>query len=570
MNEEISVNASPSSERTPIYKNRKITVILSALLAVLILLNAALALLFALGDKDDGTDSPVSFSYADADIKDYISSFSAALFTGKTFAGKEYAIDDVDDDYVKRVINSEVLSKAEVANSGNVNKTSPIGYADMVYFYILSVKEIDADGVTLKEIDDSFFVNAFTQIGELQVGAELLGKEFDSALLGKAPSELGLATFREHGYAGEGGETVFVFSYEAKIDGKDTVAKAVNGARLDTSKPKGAIEDALAAKLAGGSVALGESFTLDLTHDINEDEKDELVHYTVTVNAAVSETPYTLEAALPDNYFGEKDDFYALNGKKLSYSIVVDYSVDYKIAYEASDGTEKTVENYETLTAEYIKGVLGFETTETEDDKVREAYFADTKKSIEESLDATRKKYAISIIWKGLIDTIPFDSLPKDVLDDVAEGAISEFVQLYYQNSYQSESFTVSYPTVEDYAIARFGYGREEFESYEDYIKNEYAPYTVKEQLLLYAIYNSGVIENSYGKYMELLNKEADAVIKAAAEKSQTLTRDEALNNLFTQYDEKTVKETFIPQIVGEFLYEKNTVDWGLSAESGN
>ena len=98
MNEEISTNASPSLERAPIYKNRKITVILSVLLAVLILLNAAIALLFALGDKDGTAEAPAAFSYADADIKDYISNFSSALFTGKIFAGKEYAIDDVDDD----------------------------------------------------------------------------------------------------------------------------------------------------------------------------------------------------------------------------------------------------------------------------------------------------------------------------------------------------------------------------------------------------------------------------------------------------------------------------------------
>jgi len=572
MNEEISTNAAPSPERPPVYKNRKITVILSVLLAVLILLNAALALLLALDGKDDGaSDAPKAFSYAEADINDYIAAFSSALFTGKTFAGKEYAIKDADDDYVTRTINSTVLSKAEVANSGFVNKTAPIGYADMVYFYILSAKEIDTDGATLKDIDDSFFVNAYTQRGELQIGAALLGKEFDAALTGKTPAELGTAVFREHGYAKDGDETVFVISYEAKIDGKDTVAKTVSGARLDTSKAKGAIEEAVAAKLASESIALGESFKLDLTHDVDEDEKEELVHYTVTVNAAVSETPYVLEATLPDNYFGEKDDFYALNGKKLSFSVVVDYSVEYKVAYEGSDGNEKTVEGYETLTAEFIKNVLGFETTETDDEAVRNAYFADTKKKVEESLESTRKQNATSIIWQGLLKEITFDTLPKEKLDEIAEGSVSEFIKLYYQYSYQYETFSVTYPTVEDYARAYFGYSREEFESYEDYLKNEYAPSTVKQQLLLYAIYNSGAIEGAYEKYMKLLNEQADAIIKSAAEGNQTITRDEALDYLYTQQKGKdTVVQTFVTQIVNDFLYEKNTVDWELSAESDN
>ena len=571
MNEEIFVNAAPSSERTPAYKNRKITVILSVLLAALILLNAALALLLALDGKDgDTADAPDAFSYAEADIKDYIAAFSSALFTGKTFAGKEYAIEGVDDEYVTRTINSTVLSKAEVANSGFVNKTAPIGYADMVYFYILSVKEFDADGVTLKDIDDSFFVNAYTQRGELQIGAELLGKDFDAALTGKAPNDLGLSVFREHGFAADGGESVFVISYEGKIDGKDTVAKTANGVRLDTLKAKGVLEEKIAQKLADESVALGESFKLDITHDVDEDEKDELVHYTVTVNAAVTETPYTLEATLPDNYFGEKDDFYALNGKKLSFSIIVDYSVDYKVAYEGNDGSEKTVEGFETLTAEYIKNVLGFETIETDDAKAREAYFADTKKKVEESLDATRKQNATSIIWQGLLDEIKFDSLPTEELDKVADSAVSEFINLYYQNSYQYETFSVTYPTVEDYARAYFDYSREEFESYEDYLKNEYAPSTVKQQLLLYAIYNSGAIENAYEKYMKLLNEQADAIIKSAAEQNQTVTRDEALNNLYSQYGKDAVVQSFITQVVNDFLYEKNSVDWELSADSGN
>jgi hypothetical protein len=69
---------------------------------------------------------------------------------------------------------------------------------------------------------------------------------------------------------------------------------------------------------------------------------------------------------------------------------------------------------------------------------------------------------------------------------------------------------------------------------------------------------------------MKLLNEQADAIIKSAAEQSQTVTRDEALNNLYSQYGKDAVVQSFITQVVNDFLYEKNSVDWELSADSGN
>ena len=573
MNNEKIITDAPLSEKAPIYKQRKTVIILSAILALLILLNAALAVLLAIGEKDESeAKTSDTFDYAGANIKDYLAAFSPSIFTGKTFAGKEYAIDDVDDEYIVYYINNQLLSKAVVANSGYVNKTMPIDYADKVYFYILDVKKVADDGVTLEDIDNEYFINAYAQLGELQIGAQILGKEFDEKLLGKAPNELGNTVFRDHGYAADGGETVFVISYEATVDGEDTAYTTVNGMRLDTATASGALEDAVIAKLKSDTVALGETFKLDLTHDIDEDEKDESVHYSVTVNAAVTETSETVIAALPDDYFGEKDEYAALNGETLAFSVIVDYSVAYEIAYESADengdAVKKTVEGFESLTAEYIKNTLGFETDKTSDEDVRAAYFAETKKTVEDSLESTRKANAVNLIWKGLVDGTEFDTLPKEALDELTESAVKEFINYYYQYTYQDPSFAMMYPTVEDYARAYFGYGREEYESYKEYIEKEYAPYTVKQQLLLYAIYNSGAIEDAYGKYIKLLDEQVDALIKSAAESDVTVTRDEALENLYSQRGIAYVQQSFITQIVNDYLYEKNTVDWALSEES--
>lgn len=582
MNSEKNITEAPLSEPTPIYKKKKSFVILSILLAVLLLLNAALVVLLAIGNNDgqDTTASGKSFDYSTANIKDYLSSFSNALYTGKTFAGKEYAIDNVDDEYVTYYINSQLLGNATASNGERINKTQPIDYADKIYFYILSVKEVEADGVSLKDIDDALFINAYGQIGETQIGAELFGKEFDEALMGKAPNTLGSIALREHGYTNLSKEPVLIVSYEAKIDGEESAYKTVTGMRWNTAAAiSGAFENALLAKLQEETLALGEGFKLDVTHDIDEDGKDETVHYTVCVNAAVTEEmPVEIIATLPDNYFGEKDDLYALNGKKLAFSVIVDHSIAYEISYSSVDdqgnAVMKTVEGFETLTAEYIKGTLGFTTDKTDDGEVRDAYFAETKKTVEESLDSTRKQYALNLIWQGLAEGIAFDSLPKSALDEAKQTTINSFLSTYSQNYYQYQSsFTAAYPTIEDYARAYFGYSADEYEDYETYIEENIAPISVKKQLLLYAIYNSGEIENTYEKYMELLNKTIDSVIENAASQDKTITRDEALENLSYQYVQAGysadyLKNSIISQIVNDYLYEKNTVDWELSAES--
>lgn len=588
MNEQnIIPEASPSGKK-PIYKKRGIFAVLSLLLALLVLLNVAATLLVLFSDEQgDGTTAVSgSFSYADADIKDYLAAFGPSLFTGKTFAGKEYAIDAVTDAYIIRSINAEILALAAYTNNGRLNKTAPIDYADEVVLYILGVKEVGEDGVTLKDVDESLFVNAYGQSTTLTIGKELLGKAFDEALIGKTPLELGSVIFRDHGYTSDGGETVFVVSYEARKDGESAVFKTASNLRVDTAAPNGALAEAIAAKLSSTSMPLGDSFKLDISHDADDDGKDELVHYTVWVDTAATEAPAEVRVALPEDYFGENDEAYTLNGKTLCFTIFVNYSIAKDVTYKETDGTMKAIEGYETLTATFIKKALasyttsdgaqgigyGFTTTETDDAAVRAAYFAFVKKNIEESLVSMRKQNAVSLIWQGLLDEISFDSLPEDVVKSLKENTVANILSAYNQNLYQYQSsFSSIYPTVEDFARAELGYAKEDYENYQAYVQKEIAEKEVKYQLLIYAIYNSGAIENAYGKYMKLLNEYVDAVIKSAEEsKKLTITRDEALESLYV-LDVKNgidTKHSIILQVVNDFLYEQNTIDWELSAEN--
>lgn len=563
-----------TEQKRPPYQKRGVITALAILLAVLILANAALALLLALGDKakDDGAKENAAFDYASQSIKDYFAAFSADLFKGNTYAGKELAIDKTDmQAYAKKYINSMILAQAAVADSGKTNKTELFDYADKVYFYILFAEKVNGDGTT-SALDTDYFGNAYAQMGELQIGSLLLGEEFEKALLaqGKAPIDLGNAVYREHGLIGDGEETVVIVSYEAKIDGEEDVFATVNGVRVDLAQATDALDKALKAKLADGKAPIGETFKLDVTHDIDEDEDEELVHYTVTLNAAVTEEAYTIDAALPEDFFGESDDNAALNGQKLRFHIIVDHSVAYEVSYTPSGETNKVyIKGFDDLTPEYIGTVLEasqqspFTTDKTDAATVRAEYLAHYVKKLTESYDSTVKSNAVTIIWKNLLEDITFDSLPEDAIEEIKQSALQSV------NSYYS-AYASYFGSIEKAASYYFGYDTEEYESYTEYIEEKLAPDTVKQNLLIYAIYKSGVIENAYGKYTELLDKHLDQIIASAASQSVTLTRDEALDYAYYNSGAEKLKSSFISQIVNDYLYENNAIDWELSDEDAN
>ena len=576
-NNSVKIEASTDASVTKkSYPNR----ILSVLLALLIALNAALSVFLILENRPEDVreeSESEAFDFENANIKDYLAAFSAALLTGNTYAGKELALDkNVSEEDAKTYITSLFLAKATPSDGGKLNKTKPMDFADQLSFYVLYAEKVNEDG-TYSPLDTEYFINAFAQSGQIQLGSAILGKEFDAALFGKAPSELGSVTMREHGYVTDGEETVLVVSYEATIDGKDTVYKTVNGKRFDTLKESGAFADALLAKLADGSnVALGEGFKLDVTHDINEDGKDELVHYNVNVNAAVTEDEYIIEATLPEDFFGKNDENYALCGTKLAFHVAALYSVAYEVSFTTTENKVVKINGFDDLTAEYISTVLesvsstGFSTEKTEDAEVRAEYLDYYVEHLTESYEETQKTNAINLIWKNLLNDIDFDHLPEDALEELKEESLTAFNSQYEQMVYYYASYSMTnpYATIEDFAKDYFGYDTETYESYVDYIEKEHTPKAVKQELLIYAIYNSGLIEDAYGKYMKLFNEYVDAFIKVAANQGTTLSRDAAIERVYNANGgAKNVKEAYILQIVNDYLYENNQIDWELSSE---
>ena len=570
MNNEKNIPQTPAAEavKIPVYKKRKWIVLLSVALAVLVLLNAALITVMAVraadgNDKDTDTNGPTSalgeFKYTENLIKQYFSAFGNDKITGLTVAGKDFKIDEIDDEYVTDYINAQILGLATVSDGGKINKTKPTDYADVVYLYILYAEK---DGEKLA-IDH--FTNAYSTLADMRIGAAMLGKEFDQKLMGIIPADFG--TLETDTMGTVSADDVIVISLEAKIDGETAAEKILTQERWDLKE----LDAAVKTPLLAACKAIGEEFTFDATHDIDEDGENELVHYTATVDAVAYENNVTkITATLPEDYFGTSmdEEYTSLNGEALDFYVIVSHSVAYEVSYEKTvkneQGKNETVkvivEDFDDLTYDFIISKLGhkFETAptgdteEAKDAAAREAYFADVKKEQTENRAENERANAISLIWKELVDTLEFESLPEDMVQEIVTNQLSLLESNYNGYSSYYPDFVLAYPTIEDYARDMYGYEKEDYATYSDYIKGEYAPKSMKQMLLAYAIYNDLGLKNDTEKYTAELEKQRklfiEDIIASAASQGTTLTEKEATDYFHENYTDKEAYEFFLSE----------------------
>ncbi len=587
MNNEKQIPETPVTEavKVPVYKKRGMLVLLSVLLAVAVLLNAALIVVMAVRASGDdtgaGTDAPTSalggFTYTENLIKEYFAAFGADKVTGLTVAGKDDKIDEIDDEYVTEYINEKILGLAAVSDGGKVNKTQPVDFADVVYLYILYVEK---DG---EKIGIDHFNSAYSALAGIQVGAAKLGKEFDEKLMGLIPKDSGSVETDVMGTVSA--DDVIIITYEATVDGEKEPYESLALERWDLTETETAVKDAL----LGACQAIGEEFTFDATHDIDGDGDEELVHYTATVSAvAYEENILKITATLPEDYFGSsmEEEYTSLNGAALDFYVIVDHSVAYEVSYEKTvkiDGKEETekvyVEDFDDLTYAFITTKLSFkfeteptgETEEAKDAAARAAYFAKIKEEQIASRDENVRAKALALIWRELVENLAFDSLPKDIVDELVTSELQNITSTYDSYYAYYSDFAASYPTIESFARDTYGYTAEEYETYSDYIKEKYAPQSVKQMLLIYAIYNDLGLKNDTAKYTAERDEQYELfisdIIASAASQGTTLSRQEAVDYFNQNYGDSYLEDYIMAAMVEDYLFENNTVDWELTEE---
>jgi len=593
------VTSETAAVKAPIYKKRPMMILLSVLLAIAVLADAALITLLCVGCKKDeptnggGTSSggggiqQSTFDYAAADMNLYLPGFAASMVTGITVPGREHKVDAVTDENVEKYINSMLLFQLDqneenylyrvLSNKGKANKTEPMDYADTAFVYILYVEH---NG---EKLSIDYFNNAYAEHGEITIGGATFGEDFDSKLMGLVPRDAGTVEFITVGTVGA--TDIALVTYEATIDGEDKAYETLTLERWDMNTVDSVFRDAVVGK------PIGQEFTFDALHDIDEDGEDEKVHYKATVGAvALEENVYVLSAELPDDYFGTSmdEEYTDLNGETLDFHIIIDYSVAYEISYEKDvkktdeNGKEITVkekvfvETFDALTADYIKGTLGYDhgaTGDTEEAKnasAREKYFAHMKTELASTREDTEKQTKISLIWQKLLEDLTFASLPEEEKALAAAEFLYEIESQYSYNASMYSDFTVYYPTIDDFARDYFGYDEEEYKSCEEYVNNYLAPQGVKQKLLIHQIYEKLGVKNDTEKYNSLRKELIDALIADAASQNATITEQEAVDWYAENYGTNYLHETVVTEMVNDYLIANNTVDFELSDEKAS
>lgn len=332
----------PEAESVSVNTLRRPLIVLLSVFVALCLLVSALAVFTFVDFSEEGSGNAggqttvPGFDYYTALLSDYLT-YTDATFKGLTLPGFESRVDAVTLESTKKYINEILLSQVDsYDDEGNMTSyipkyTEAIDYADEVFLYIVRVEK---DG---ERVDVNYFENAYMETGNIQIGMEYFGKEFDDKLIGIVPADTCYFETRTTGSVDA--DDVILLSYTVtetvKSTDKDKENEVKNhknlaGERIDLSEK----DAAWVEKLLASYGTIGQYFSFEYEEDIDEDGDKETVKYEGMVDAAVeNEHTYTFDATLPADYFGKAPTdpkIAALNGAKLTFTVCVLYSVPHK------------------------------------------------------------------------------------------------------------------------------------------------------------------------------------------------------------------------------------------------
>lgn len=487
------------------------------------------------------TEDPYATVYDTMRLKDYLdtSAMGKSFYSGLDFdMSSLYRGEATDEELEDFLYNLRLSKREEVALE---QKNTVIGYGDDVVYYIIGVKDKDGKAI----LTDDFASSSYTS-STLTVGKEAFGEDFDKTLaeMGLKPSDTELQ-MKTHGTL-TGDEVVIIslnaYKSTAKTDANDadktknytwsaTPADALSNARLDLSSLK---EHQKKLKEALAGVTLGEdvSFVLEgynLTGDSSAD--CDAVRFDVMVHAAVTETAKDIPFTVPEGYFAENDaeDLYLLNGKTVTFSVIIPYMNDYEVP---------------ELNAAFVTETMEFETEETDKEAIvaafREAKRDELNQSIKDSLE---KKY-VQVIFNNL-------------------AAKAKFVTVTISDEMWSEQYV---SLLEEYraAVGRAPTSEDELNSYAYYTYgatdyNKVLESNAQQMIVMYYIFRHAGLRITDEMMEEAYREYVDGLIAAAGDEE---LYNEAHFVLF--YSEEILyrqaRTNLVHELVSEYLLSHNNI----------
>lgn len=553
-----------TEQRAPLFegpmtkKTKLILIVIAAVLAAAIVAGAVVLIVTNLPKPTTYTPQAYDYLPLVSSLDKYLS-LTSGDYNGKTVSMKDYyekfvAENDityatVDDAFVDEEIAYLLLQARKAVNGTVASVTGKIGYGDDVSLFILSATAVNDKGETVNvDPERKIFLNAYSAVMTMTVGAYQFGEAFDNALIGLSPVNTKYSENTDVVISTIVDSDVVRLAYTATVDGEKTAHTTVNGNRHLAS-------DELARLFIenGGDLLTGENITFDRTEDIDGDGDEELVHYKGTVVSVMREKSATLTVALPEDYFKGKDyeDYKWLNGKEVTFDYIITSFVDYN-AYRP-----------EELTVSILKNDLGykgvFPAGATDEEKLAQ-YRKELKDQYLETQTESKLTYEKSAIWKFLTDNAKITVYPDEayhfyydyLLEDV-KGAFD-----YYKNTYSD----FPYETVDEFAAdSYYGYDAEEYKTVEDYL-DYMAKTEVAYNLILQAILKAEGLTPSAADYDKARTEWLEEQRQAALESGQKVSIDEIIKSIGEDNVRLLSRQQLESEIVEKLLLEKFTKDY--------
>ena len=266
----------------------------------------------------------------------------------------------------------------------------------------------------------------------------------------------------------------------------------------------------------------------------------------VELTKEIDELEKALENIDPEESKDKKDEY---DAKKKNLDLKKEL-LDKKTK-ELEDKKAQLEEN----TASLKKKEASLESALVEARKECEEFFT---KELKDSYDETVKVTKGQVIYEYLVQNLTFLSLPESEVEAMEETA-KQYVEYYYSQLTAAEKR--NYRDIEAFAAAYFGYDEKDYDGYIHYIETYLAPYEIKNQLLLPAIYNTFI--NDESKLEAKINAHVADLVEIQAAAGQPMTREEILQNYAANAGEDYLRNYYaMPLVVYEFLAENNIVDF--------
>ena len=462
-------------------------------------------------ETQSGTEAEIKdFDYESADLSEYISLPSSAYLNNTVTLGTEYIITDKD---VDEQIKKELFSKKEKVTVTD----QPIAKGDTAYIYYTGY------------LDGTAFEGGSNASSEkphaLVIGSGSFIPGFEDGLIGVVPNE----TSKENPY------DLHVTFPEQYSNNPDLAGKAVvfkvwieyvtQAVKNQPIKYGDSAYIYYTGYLNGTAFEGGSNASSKEPHELAIGSgsfipgfEDGLIG--IVPSETGKENPYELHVTFPEDYGSEE-----LAGKAVIFKVWVEYIVQHTIP---------------ELNDDFVKNTLKFDGTV-------DAYKADLKIKLQESMNAEADKAALNAIISKLMETATISNYPQQSVDYWYGVYIDQFE--YYMQYYTMYGMT--FKDFDDFVIQYLG-----LKEGDDWkaVTTEYAKEVVANTLIYYHIAKQ---EN-----VSVSDAEFDAEVKELVKNYSSEQKKYTEAEIIEQVGEQAIKQSVLFRKLDEFLIKNCTIEF--------